>query len=168
MISNDNKFTLKPIFVFLPNHTYIHHCNGDHILLFHRCLVSDGGGHETSPSAASKVQPVVHGAKSVVSTQENPKLIISSCHPAMLCSFLIFFFFFCYRQSRWMTNTQNTARHSTTESKLHSTRIRDLLKKDVIWLNNYNALDVVDEDCYTSLRKLQKGGLPCFQLFFFF
>lgn len=67
-----------------------------------------------------------------------------------------------------MTNTQNTARHSTTESKLHSTRIRDLLKKDVVWLNNYNALDVVDEDCYTSLRKLQKGGLPCFQLFFFF
>lgn len=101
MISNDNKFTLKPIFVFLPffNHTYIHHCNGDHILLFHRCLVSDGlaglggGGHETSPSAASEVQPVVHGAKSVVSTQENPRLIISSCHPAMLCSFLIYLFF---------------------------------------------------------------------------
>lgn len=53
-----------------------------------------------------------------------------------------------------MTNTQNTARHSTTESKLYSTRIRDLLKKVVVWLNNYNALDVaddVDEDCYTSL-----------------
>lgn len=33
MISNDNKFTLKPIPVFLPflNFTYIHHCNEDHI-----------------------------------------------------------------------------------------------------------------------------------------
>lgn len=55
------------------------------------------------------------------------------------------------RQSQQMTNTQNTARHSTTESKLHSTRIIALLIKTLFWLDNYNALDVVDDNCYTSL-----------------
>lgn len=174
MISNDNKFTLKPIFVFLPFliiHTFIIVMETIYcffiVVLFRMGWLAWGGGHEASPSAASEVQPVVHGAKSLVSTQENPRLIISSCHPAMLCSFPIYLFFFCYRQSRRMTNTQNTARHSTTESKLHSTRIRELLKKDV-WLNNYNALDVVDEDCYTSLRKLQKVAFRVFSCSFFF
>lgn len=177
MISNDNKFTLKPIFVFLPFlivHTFIIVMETIYcffiVVLFQVGWLAWGwgvGGHETSPSAASEVQPVVHGAKSVVSTQENPRLIISSCHPPMLCSFLIYLFFSATgSHGEWLTpktlldTPQRTLSYTPQES--------DLLKKDVVWLNNYNALDVVDEDCYTSLRKLQKGGLPCFQLFFFF
>lgn len=79
LISNDTKFTLKPIPVFLPffNLKYIHHCNEDHIafslLSCFRWAGWPGGGHETSPSAASKVQPAVHGAECGVHSRK-PKV----------------------------------------------------------------------------------------------
>lgn len=124
------------------------------ILLSHCCLVSDGlaGLGEDMKQVLLQLlrSSLLSMEQSVVSTQENPRLIINSYHPTMPV-FLFSFFFSCNWQSRQMTNTQNTARHSTTESKLYSTRIRDLLKKDIVWLNNYSALDVVDEDCYTLL-----------------
>lgn len=119
------------------------------VLLFHCCLVSDGlaGLGEDMKQVPLQLlrSSLLSVEQNVASTQENPRLSINSCHPAMPV-FFFFLFFSCYRQSQQMTNTQNTARHSTTESKLYSTRIRDLLKKDIVWLNNYNALDVVDED----------------------
>lgn len=177
MISNDNKFTLKPIFVFLPFliiHTFIIVMETIYCF-FIVVLFRMGGLAGLGGWGGTKQVPLQLPRSSLLSMEQRALCPLKktqgwSLVPVIQQCFalFLFIFFFCYRQSRRMTNTQNTARHSTTESKLHSTRIRDLLKKDVVWLNNYNALDVVDEDCYTSLRKLQKGGLPCFQLFFFF
>lgn len=150
-ISNDNKFTLKPILVclfasFFSNHTYIHHCNVDHILLFHCHFHRSAGWLRESPSAASEVQLAVHGAWCLLKLQRTQRwslIPVIGLLPAIPA-------FFCYWQSQQMTNTQNTARHSTTESNtLHKNHRSP--NKDIVWLNNYNALDVVDDDCYTSL-----------------
>lgn len=99
LISNDNKFTLKPIPVFLPffkNLTYIHHFNEDHIafslLPCFRWAGWPGGGHETSPSAASEVQPAVRGAGCGVHSRK-PKVDHYFLSSDNACFFSIIFFF---------------------------------------------------------------------------
>lgn len=64
------------------------------ILLFHCCLVSDGlaGLGEDMKQVPLQLprSSLLSVEQSVVSTQENPRLIINFCHPAML----VFSFFF--------------------------------------------------------------------------
>ena len=52
-------------------------------------------------------------------------------------------------ESQEITNTQNTARHSTTDSKLHSTRIIDLLIKTLVKFGSTTTMRwMCRDDCY--------------------